>query len=249
MPDQRHHRGRHPADAEQFGAGQLPALRAAVSELSWLLTRGYGETAAIALVGDHHNLTARQRMAVLRCACPDAALHRRQRHNVTPADCRGRRLAIDGYNLLITVEAALSGGLVLVGRDGCYRDLASVHGTYRRVEETVPALVLILDHVAGLHVSGVDWYLDEPVSNSGRLKSLMAEQLERRSAEGAGDPPWNIELIPSPDQRLRSAAGVVIATCDGPVLDACAEWVHLAGDVVHQRVPAAWIVRLGSVGE
>lgn len=248
MPDQRHHRGRHPADTEQFSAAFLPALRAAVGELSWLLSRGYGDAAALALVGDHHNLTARQRMAVMRCACSDAALHRRQRHQVPAAECRSQPLAVDGYNLLITVEAALSGGLVLAGRDGCFRDLASVHGTYRKVEETVPALVLIMDNLAELHVARVDWYLDEPVSNSGRLKTLMAELLEERAVRGVADPPWNIELIASPDHVLRKSSAVA-ATCDGAVLDVCAAWTHLAGEIIHKRVPAAWIVRLGAIGE
>ena len=55
---------------------------------------------------------------------------------------RGRPLRIDGFNLILTLESALGGGIVLGGRDGCYRDLASVHGTYRRVEETRPALDL-----------------------------------------------------------------------------------------------------------
>src|SRR6266404_1471952 len=45
-------------------------------------------------------------------------------------------LLIDGFNLILTLESALGGGVMLVGRDGCYRDMASVHGTYRRVEET-----------------------------------------------------------------------------------------------------------------
>lgn len=246
VPDKRRHRGRHPTDVRLFSDKCVPKLQSAVAELSWLLTRGYGETAALKLVGDHHDLIARQRAAVMRCACSDASLEGRRRRQADPAACSGKAIAIDGYNLLITVESALSGGAVLVGRDGCYRDLASVHGTYRKVEETVPALTLIMDQIAALGVARVDWYLDQPVSNSGRLKKLMAELLEERTTSKS-DPPWNIELSPNPDRILREYTGVV-ATCDAAVLDACRMWMHLAGQIMQTSIPQAWILRLGDEG-
>ena len=37
MPDKRHHRGPHPADAELFAPAAVPRLRDAVADLSWLL--------------------------------------------------------------------------------------------------------------------------------------------------------------------------------------------------------------------
>ena len=52
-------------------------------------------------------------------------------------------VALDGFNCVITLEAALSGGLVLIGRDGCLRDLSSIHGTYRAVSETPRAVELL----------------------------------------------------------------------------------------------------------
>ncbi len=47
---------------------------------------------------------------------------------------------LDGYNVLTTVEAALAGGVLLEGRDGCYRDMASMAGRFHWVEETAPAV-------------------------------------------------------------------------------------------------------------
>ena len=48
---------------------------------------------------------------------------------------------MDGFNVLTSIEAALAGGVILAGRDGCYRDMASMHGSYRKVEETRPAIL------------------------------------------------------------------------------------------------------------
>ncbi|MEE2935698.1 MAG: DUF5616 domain-containing protein [Planctomycetota bacterium] len=34
---------------------------------------------------------------------------------------------MDGYNVLVSVEAAFGGGVILQGQDACYRDMASMH--------------------------------------------------------------------------------------------------------------------------
>ena len=244
MPDKRTHRGKHPADDRLFAEDRLDSLRTATAEYSWLLTRGYAHESALKLVGDRHDLTARQRVAVMRSACSDQALQHRRQTRTTLADTAGCSLGIDGYNLLITVESALSGGLVLVGRDGCYRDLASIHGTYRKVTETIPAVELIADYLAGQTIARIDWYLDRPVSNSGRLKALIAEVLEQRGIFPGGRTQWNIELVASPDAVLSDYAGLV-ATSDSAVLDRCKAWINLAAHMVDAAVPSAWKVDLG----
>jgi hypothetical protein len=73
MPDQRQHRGRHPADSRLFASAEVPVLRQATEELSWLFERGYSQSAALKLVGDHFGLRERQRLAVLRSSCSESA--------------------------------------------------------------------------------------------------------------------------------------------------------------------------------
>ena len=142
-PDRRQHRGAHPADSEHFSDEQVPRLRTAVSELSWLLTRNFAPKASLKLVGDKHRLTERQRLAVVRAACSDQSLSARTSNRLSVEGVSGKDLIIDGFNLIITVEAALSGGVLLLCRDECIRDLSSVHGSYRAVAETEAAIVLI----------------------------------------------------------------------------------------------------------
>src|SRR6202007_3339782 len=98
--------------------------------------------------------------------------HRRARC-IEPSQVRGRELWIDGYNVLTLVESALSGGVVLLCRDDCCRDIAGIHRRYRKVSETVPALQLVGEALAALGVGRCRWWLDKPVSNSGRLKALI----------------------------------------------------------------------------
>ena len=140
MPDQRKHRGPHPDDAKLFAVDQVPPLQTAVRDLSWLLSRGYANPSSLKLVGDRYGLDTRQRLAVGRSACSDAAVSRRQEHQLTEKELRGQDIWIDGYNVLTSIEAALSGGVILRGRDGCTRDMASMHGSYRKVQETLPSI-------------------------------------------------------------------------------------------------------------
>lgn len=237
MPDKRKHRGPHPDDYRLFDECAHQALRLAVQEYAWLLTRGYAEDSALAIVGNRHDLTQRQRMAVRRSACSDQALARRLESQTDSAKCRSRRLAIDGYNLLITIESTLSGGAVFICRDGCFRDLASIHGTYRKVEETLPAINLIDAQLRQIGLAELVFYLDRPVSNSGRLRNLMTKTLHDSPIK------WHIELVDNPDPVLAAFDGP-IATSDSWILDRCEQWINLAAEIVRQHIPDAWKIDL-----
>ena len=63
----------------------------------------------------------------------------------------------------------------LLARDMTFRDIASMHGSYRKVEETIPALQLIGQTLIDCGVERSVWYFDQPVSNSGRLKTILRE--------------------------------------------------------------------------
>ncbi len=117
MPDKRTHRGPHPADEKLFAPAAIADLRAALADFCLLLTKGYADKSALKLVGDRFSLTERQRLAVMRSACSDQQLASRSQRRVELKDVAGQSIAIDGYNVLITVEAAMSGGLIFKGRD------------------------------------------------------------------------------------------------------------------------------------
>ena len=237
MPDKRTHRGPHPADEKLFAAGAISNLQSAIVDFSLLLTRGYAEKGALKLVGDKFSLTQRQRLAIMRSACSDQQLASRSQRCVLLENLAGQSIAIDGYNVLITVEAAMSGGVIFKGRDGCFRDLASVHGTYRKVTETIPAVELIAQFLREVSAGKALWLLDSPVSNSGRLKTLISELARKNNWN------WEIELLLSPDAELKKTDAVV-ASSDSVVLDACRKWANLAAEIITQKLPSATIIEL-----
>jgi hypothetical protein len=217
----------------------VPRLRDATDDLCWLLSRGYASTSALKLVGDRFDLQQRQRIAVSRCACSDAALARRRKRQMPLARLCDETLLIDGYNLLTTIEAALAGGFVLAARDGTCRDMASMHGTWRRVQETVPAAEMTGEFVRECGVTLCRWYLDRPVSNSGRLRRLLLDLAASREWR------WEVELVDDPD-RILALSALPVATADSAILDRCAGWVNLASEMILARVPQARVIDLGN---
>jgi hypothetical protein len=236
-PDTRQHRGPHPEDRKRFAPGWLPALQAATAELSWLLERGYPPTAALKLVGDRHRLDERQRRAVSRAACSDRSRERRGQTRLELTEAKGERLVLDGFNLIITVEAALSDGVLLRCRDGCLRDLSSVHGSYRSVQETDAAIELLGETLDALAPESVLWLLDQPISNSGRLAQRI------RTAGDERGRPWEVETVFNPDTEIL-ASDRVAATSDSTILDGVSRWIDVVSPVVLSRIPDAWVIDL-----
>ena len=216
-----------------------PLLRTARQDLCWLLSHGYALRSSSELVGNRYDLSARQRHAVNRCACSDDARSARCQKELAPGQLEHRELWIDGFNVLTGLEAALSGGVMLTGCDGCYRDLASVHARHHQVQETIPALTLAGEWAQTREVSRCVWWLDRPVSNSGRLRQTMLDLAATKSWD------WSIELVWSPDKVL-SETCEIIATSDSAILDRCQRWCNFTRHLIVGHVPNARVVDLAS---
>lgn len=239
MTHRQAHRGPAPQDARLFGPRRIPDLRAAAHDLCWLLDREYAARSALELVGNRYSLTARQRMALSRFACSAEEARNRGKRKVELAHLADQELWIDGFNVLTLLETAAGGGLVLRARDGCCRDIAGIHRRHRRVDETIPAVRLVGDAAQRWGIGCCRFWLDEPISNSARLKQLILE-VARESG-------WNmtVDLAFNPDHVLAETAHA-IATSDGAVLDRCRRWVDLVGWIVAEHLPAAWVVDFGT---
>ncbi len=222
MPDKRKHRGAHPDDENNFNENKLPCLRNAVEDLSWLLSKNYNEASSLKLVGDRYRLNLRQQMAVRRSCCTLDSLKHRLSIQKDAGSLENSDLFIDGFNTLITIESFYSGACLFLGMDGCIRDLASIHGSYKKVMETPEALSQICSFLWNLKPRSVTWYFDAPVSNSGRVKTLLKEI----------SPKTNVELVPDADKQLLLSKGIIVTT-DGPLLDKLNAWFNLNSDLIH----------------
>jgi hypothetical protein len=170
----------------------------------------------------------------MRSCCAKELAENRKAKQLQPCVLAGKELSIDGYNVLITIESAISGAYVFIGNDGCFRDLAGLHGTYRKVSETIPAISLINSYLAKLELSQITWLLDRPVSNSGRLKKII--ELYTSS---------EVILTDNPDVELKKTQKIV-ASSDSIILDSCKQWFNLAAYVITQENLPAKIIDLSN---
>ncbi len=219
-------RGYVPEDARNFSPDALEKLRTASRHVRYLINEGYDLKHAVTFVGDRFLLSERQRLAVMRSVATEAQLAARAAKKVPLTELSGREIRIDGFNTVITLEVLLSESVLFSCMDGTVRDLAALRGTYRIIPETEAAVRLLLDVLKDADPGRVNILLDEPVSNSGRLKTLIAEL-------GEGYPfPLDIRLLRDVDRELYEKENVV--TSDSVILDRCLSWVNLAAECMRR---------------
>ncbi len=225
----------HLNDRALFSGEQLLRLQDAVYEFCWLLNRGYARHSVTQLVGDHHQLVKRQRLAISRAACSNISRELRQATCLRIEQIKDRPLVIDGFNLIISVETAMAGGLLLRCCDGCIRDIASIHGTYRQVHETRQSIELIGHVLQAFSPANVLWLFDQPVSNSGRLAGMVRDIANTYCWN------WQAELTDNPDQVIRSSCNVAISS-DSAILDGGVQWVNLSAYLITHHFHEPWLI-------
>ncbi len=223
--DGKHRRGWRESDENEFSPAEVEKLKKARADLHYLLDRGYPMKGASVFVSNHYQLTVRQSLAAVRCTAPSRSLRSRENKRLLPRDMAGKTMYIDGFNLIIGLEVALSGGMLLVGMDGCIRDLAELRGTYRIIPHTKTAICIIRDICEELQIAKAVFFLDEPVSNSGRLKQAIAAEEWHM--------PLDIQVVRSPDALLKGKARVV--TGDSAILDCCESWFNMMAYAMETR--------------
>ena len=220
-------RGYVPEDERNFSPSATEKMRTASRHICYLINEGYDLKQAAAFVGNHFLLSERQRLALMRCVAAREQLAGRRNREVSVGQLAGQEVWIDGFNIIITMEVMLSDSILLTGMDGCIRDLAALRGTYRIIPETEEGIRLIFDLLQGAEVRKANILLDEPVSNSGRLKTLIAEVAEACSLD------TDIQIIKDVDRSLYAKDNVI--TSDSIILDRCGSWFNLTAELLNRR--------------
>lgn len=217
-------RGYVPEDEREFCGQSLPVIKRAQEEVCWLINRGYAIKKTVEFVGNTYLLSERQRTAIKRACATDEELKIRASKLIT-GDISNLTVNIDGLNLIITLEVALSDSTLLRCMDSTVRDLAGLRGTYRLIDKTDIALCLIGRRFTASGIAKAVFYLDSPVSNTGRLKQRIYEVAEENGW------PFEVEvvLVPNADVVLCSMDNVI--SSDGIILNNCRSWINAAAEI------------------
>lgn len=182
-------RGKNSGDDQLFGSEKtVKVLQEAVRDMHYLLSRGFAENASSALVGNRYRLRARQIQMIKSASAGAKEISLRKAKETHVATLSGKTIHIDGFNLLILLESLLSGAYIFKGCDGCYRDLSSVHGSYKRVQQTNRCIELVALFHQQVSLSKIVWIFDKPVSNSGRLKQILLDYAQEQQLD------WEVYL-------------------------------------------------------
>ena len=225
MPQQAK-RGFMPTDERDFSLTSLEKLQTAAEEVFYLISRGYPTTPTTRFVGDHYQLSERQRLALARSVSPLQSVLSRRSRQVT--DIKDQTIYIDGFNVIIGLEIAFSQSMLFRCLDGTVRDLAGLHGTYRLIPQTDLAVKALLGALDELGVSRAVIYLDKPVSNSGRLKQRIYEFSENIKFD------LDVFVEDPVDAILKTKP--LIATGDAIILDECDKWFSLAEYAISKAI-------------
>ena len=227
-------RGYNAEDAKLFSEESLVKLSSCAQDIVYLLDRGYPYKTVIAFVGNRHRLTERQRTALMRmCASHDMLKERREKQLDTLE--KGCTVNIDAFNAVVLMETALCGSMLLKGMDGCYRDLSGLAGTYAVIDTTAQGVGIIIEALKKHEVSKAVFWIDAPVSNSGRLLKVIADKAEEMSFD------IDIHMVKDADEELKKLGHVISG--DSEIIGSCISWYNLYEELVHE-IPHVWVSEL-----
>lgn len=96
--------------------------------------------------------------------------------------------------------------------------------SYTVIDKTEPGIERIIAALQKHEVSKAVFFVDAPVSNSGRLKTLIAETAERMAF------PIDIRMVKDSDAELKKCANVISG--DSEVISECVSWYNLYEELV-----------------
>ncbi len=184
-------------------------LGEAYRDLKYLLNRGYRKKYALEFVANHYRLTLKERHLLARCVFPDSWIEEVKRKLLQSESLKGLTLAVDGFNVLITLESLVEGKGILC-EDGLVRDL-KYQGKYRLGEKTEELLLKTAEALKELGVDRAVFIYGKNSPRSGVVASMTREALKLAGVRG------EVILAKSPDFELKKFE--TVATADRAVVE------------------------------
>lgn len=210
-------------------AANFKGLQQAAEDFRYLLNQGYPRKASLELVGNRYDLSFDERHLLHRGVFSDIDSDVRQKRIISFGGIRNEDLAVDGHNVLITIEAGLSGRPLILADDGFVRDISGLSGSFKKTEVTEKAIQLILSFLKKWRPRHVLFLFDAPISKSGLLAQEVRTLLKKEGLPG------DALAMEVPEKTLIGFQGV-IATSDTAIIDRSEKVIDLAGNIIKTRI-------------
>lgn len=221
-------RGFEESDQRFFSQKEIIKLKKAKEEVEYLIDRDYKIDPVVTFVSNRYQFSNRQRDCIKRVVCSCKSKELRKKKRLPVEKINQETIYIDGFNLIITIEVALSKGTLIMGSDGYIRDLAGLRGTYRIIDKTTKAIELIGRCLDDNNCKKAIFYLDSPVSNSRNLKYEILEISKHWNTE------VEVNLVNNADVILEKLDKVV--TSDAVIIDKCMSNFNLSREVIEKYI-------------
>ena len=205
------------------------SLQKAAQDLRYLLNRGYPRKVTLELVGNRYGLTFDERHLLHRGVFSNADSQMRRKKRISIRGIRDKDLAIDGHNVLITIEAALSGRPLVLADDGFIRDISGLSGSFTKSKITERATQLLLTVLKKWKPRKTLFLFDAPISMSGKLAEEIRDRLNQANLPG------DAMAVKVPEEILIGFPGMV-ATSDTAIIDQSKRVLDLAGYIIRQCI-------------
>ena len=212
-------------------------LQKAAQDFRFLLNRRYPRKAALELVGNRYALTFDERHLLHRGVFSEIDSQARRKKTTSIKEIRNKDLAIDGHNVIITIEAGLSGRRLILADDGFVRDISGLSGSFKKTEATENAIQFIINAIKQIKLHQTLFLLDAPISKSGELAEAVRNYFKREGIPG------DAMAVKVPERILIGFPGVV-ATSDTAIIDKSRKVLDLAGHVLRKNIILESLVRL-----
>jgi len=217
-------------------AANFESLQKAAKDFRYLLNRGYPRKASLELVGNRYELTFDERHLLHRGVFSEADSEARRKKVISIKEVQDKDLAVDGHNVLITIEAGLSGRPLILADDGFIRDISGLSGSFKKTEGTEKALQWIVTFLKKWRPRHTLFLFDAPISKSGILAQELRNLLKKENLPG------DALAMKVPEKTLIGFPGVV-ATSDTAIIDRSKKVIDLAGDIIRTKIGLKSFIR------
>lgn len=159
-------------------------IKNAAQDLKYLLDRDYNKKTSLNLIVNRYKLNDKQRNFLQRYVFSekDIKLHKSRLFSIEKI--AGKDIIIDGYNVLITVEAILNKKELVRGMDGFLRDTSAIFSKYIFDKNTKKALKRIILTLKEYKPRFVLFIFDSQISHSGELTGYVRHKLNESGLNG-----------------------------------------------------------------
>jgi hypothetical protein len=196
----------------------------AADDIRYLLERGYHRDIAIRFVADHYKMDKNERYILARTVFSDATASSRKKKKLDIRDLKNRKLLVDGYNVLITLENLLGSEDIWIGDDSFLRDIKGMFKNHSNKDITFQAVEKMLNFIKKSDFECAEILLDMQMKNSGELAAFIRKRMEELSISGDARTSKHVDF-----DLKNCEPDYVVATADGVIIDAVENVVDIPG--------------------